>query len=164
MKPPMKNISSDDFQTPAFALSPLLPYLDKNKVIWECASGKGNLANALKFFGYKAVATDISEGKDFLSYEPDYYDIILTNPPYSLKNEFLARAYSLGKPFAFLLPLTFLETKFRQSLFKKYGIEILLLNKRINFETPSGKGSGAWFATAWFCWKLLPERIMFGEL
>ena len=164
MQPPMKNISSDDFQTPAFALSPLLPYLDKNKVIWECASGKGNLANALKFFGYKVVATDISEGKDFLSYEPDYYDIILTNPPYSLKNEFLARAYSFGKPFAFLLPLTFLETQSRQSLFKKYGIEILLLNKRINFETPSGKGSGAWFATAWFCWKLLPERIMFGEL
>ncbi len=164
MKPPMKNISSDDFQTPAFALSPLLPYLDKNKVIWECASGKGNLSNALKNLGYKVVATDISEGKDFLSYEPDYYDIILTNPPYSLKNKFLARAYSLGKPFAFLLPLTFLETQFRQSLFKKYGIEILLLNKRINFETPSGKGSGAWFATAWFCWKLLPERIMFGDL
>ena len=127
MQPPMKNISSDDFQTPAFALSPLLPYLDKNKVIWECASGNGNLANALKNLGYKVVATDISEGKDFLSYAPDYYDIILTNPPYSLKNEFLARAYSLGKSFALLLPLTFLETQFRQNLFKRYGIEILLL-------------------------------------
>ena len=164
MQPPMKNTYSDDFQTPAYALKPILPYLDKNKVIWECATGKGNLANALKNLGYKVIATDISEGKDFLNYEPDYYDIILTNPPYSLKNEFLARAYSLRKSFAFLLPLTFFETQFRQSLFKKYGIEILLLNKRINFETPSGKGSGAWFATAWFCWKLLPKPIMFGDL
>ena len=160
----MKKISSDDFQTPAFALKPLLPYLDKNKIIWECAAGRGNLTNALKNLGYKVVATDILEGKDFLNYKPDSYDIILTNPPYSLKNEFLARAYSFGKPFAFLLPLTFLETQSRQSLFKKYGIEILLLNKRINFETQAGKGSGAWFATAWFCWQLLPKPIMFSDL
>ena len=35
-------------------------------------------------------------------------------------------------------------------LFEKYGIEVLLLDKRINFETPDGNGNGSWFATAWF--------------
>ena len=77
-------------------------------------------------------------------------DIVITNPPFSLKQKFLERAYRLGKPFAFLLPLTTFETKKRQVLFKKYGLEVIFFDKRINFKTPSGKGSGSWFATAWF--------------
>ena len=56
----------------------------------------------------------------------------------------------MGKPFAFLLPLTTFETRKRQYLFQKYGLEVIFFDKRINFETPSGKGSGSWFATAWF--------------
>ena len=159
----MKARSSDDFQTLAYAIEPLLQFLGKDWVIWECVAGKGNLVGALKAHGYKVIATDISEGKDFLSYEPPEYNAIVTNPPYSLKNRFLQRAYSLGKPFAFLLPLTFLESQFRQNLFRQHGISLLLLDKRINFETPSGRGSGSWFATAWFCWKILPSDLVFSS-
>ena len=165
MQPPMKKNSLDDYQTPSSALDPLLPYLDKNKTIWECAAGKGYLVNKLKQEGFRVIATDILTGFDFLTKEPDLdFDIIVTNPPYSKKYEFLKRAYELGKPFALLLPLTILETEKRQALFKKYGIEILLLKKRINFITPSGSGSGSWFATAWFCWHLLPQQINFSEV
>jgi len=165
MQPPMRNNSPDDFQTPPSALDPLLPYLDKNKTIWECATGKGYLVNRLQQEGFKVIATDILTGFDFLTKEPDFdFDIIITNPPYSKKYEFVKRAYEIGKPFAFLLPLTFLETEKRQALFKRYGVEILLLKKRINFMTPSGSGSGSWFATAWFCWHLLPQQINFSEV
>lgn len=38
------------------------------------------------------------------------------------------------------------------------------LNK-YTFKSPSGKGSGAWFQTAWFCYKLnLPNQLNFVEL
>jgi len=150
MKPPLNIKYSDDFQTPATAIKPLLNYLKREWVIWEPAQGKGNLTRALISEGFKVIGSDILEGKDFLAWQPEYYDCIVTNPPYSLKNQFLERVYSLQKPFAFLLPLTTLETDRRQRLFKKYGLQIILLNKRINFETPSGSGSGSWFATAWF--------------
>jgi len=30
------------------------------------------------------------------------------------------------------------------------GLELILFDHRINFETPNGKGEGSWFATAWF--------------
>ena len=53
-----------------------------------------------------------------------------------------------------MLPLTILETAKRQYLFKTYGVEIILFDRRINFETPSGKGSGSWFASCWITWKL----------
>ena len=98
-----------------------------------------------------------------MRWKPDYFDCIVTNPPYSLRYEFIKRAYELGRPWAMLMPLTTLEGR-RQELFRRYGIELLLLNKRINFETPSGRGSGAWFPVAWFCWKLLPDKIIFGEI
>jgi hypothetical protein len=96
------------------------------------------------------IPTDITTGRDFLRWQPRTFDCIATNPPYSLKNEFFERAYTLGKPFAFLVPITSLESARRQRLFSRYGIELILFDRRINFETPDGRGSGAWFATAWF--------------
>lgn len=150
MKLPLKTKSSDDFQSPEYAIYPLMKFLKKEWLIWECACGKGNLVNSLNKEGYSTVGTDILEGKDFLNWKPDKFDCIITNPPYSLKQKFLKRCYELGKPFALLLPLTTFETAKRQELFKKYGLEVIMFDKRINFETPSKKGSGSWFATAWF--------------
>ena len=43
MRPPIRQGSPDDFQTPPYALDPLLPFLKRDWVVWECACGKGNL-------------------------------------------------------------------------------------------------------------------------
>lgn len=150
MQPPMRTGNSNDFQTPLCALKPLLPFLKKEWIIWECAKGKGNLETFLRERGWKVTGSDIISGQDFLNWQPENFDCIITNPPYSIKQQFLQRCYELGKPFALLLPLTTFETKKRQELFKKYGLEVVFFDKRINFETPTGKGSGSWFATAWF--------------
>ena len=152
MKPPLKQGSPNDFQTPPEALQPLFPYLKKEWTIWECAAGNGNLVNHLRENGYNVIGTDILDGHDFLTWKPEKFDCIITNPPYSLKEKFLERCYELQKPFALLLPLTTFETQKRQNLFKKYGVEVIFFPKRINFETPDGTGSGSWFAVAWFTW------------
>jgi hypothetical protein len=159
---PLKKTYSDDFQTPSEALDYLLPYLRRDWIIWECAMGKGNLVKALREKGFTVIGTDILQGYDFLKWTPERFDCIVTNPPYSLKNEFLERCYELRKPFALLLPLTTLETRRRQRLFKEYGVEIIVLPRRINFETPSGKGSGSWFAVAWFTnWLNIGMQLVF---
>ena len=162
---PLKTGSPDDFQTPVEALDILLPYLTGFSHIWECAAGKGNLAGSLKREGYEVTSTD--KDWDFLSAKgnPADADVIVTNPPYSIKNEFLERAYERCLPFAFLLPLSTLESKRRQRLFARYGIEIVLPAQRYHFETPtgrSGKSSSSWFATAWFCHGIpMPRQLMF---
>ena len=164
MKPPLRSNSSNDFQTPVEALNPLLPYLKKDHLIWECACGKGNLVKALNGKGFSTVGTDILTGDDFLKWQPEKFDCIITNPPYSIKQQFLERCYELKKPFALLLPLTTFETKKRQELFKKHGVEIIFFPKRLNFETPSGKGSGSWFATAWFTnWLGIGKELNFSQ-
>lgn len=158
-----KTVGADDYQTPVEALLPLCLYLPNDWTVWECAAGNGNLVRGLQEHGYKVIATDILSGQNFLMWEPaESWDCMITNPPYSLKQQFLERAYLLGKPFAFLLPLTTFETPKRQVLFKDYGLEVIFLPKRINFETPNGKGSGAWFAVAWFTWGLnIGKQLVF---
>lgn len=169
-QPPMRQGSPDDFQTPKEALDILIPYLNKDWKIWECASGKGNLVNALEQKGFDVLATDIIHGFDFVNHalaedRKFKIDCIITNPPFSLKTEFIKRCFELNKPFALLLPLTTLESEKRQVFFRKHKIQLIIPNKRYNFETPSGKGSGSWFATAWFCYKMnLPNDLNFVEV
>jgi hypothetical protein len=135
----MKQGSPNDFQTPPEALNPLIPYLNKDWTIWECANGKGNLSRELIKNGFDVVSTDILYDFDFLTQKAEQFDCIITNPPFSLKQQFLERCYQLGTPFALLLPLAGLETIKRQNLFKKYGLQVIFFDKRIKLSVPCFK-------------------------
>jgi len=106
------------------------------------------MVGVLEEYGYEVIASHIENGQDFLKYEPTQYDIIITNPPYSIKDKFLKRAFELKKPFMFLLPITALEGKERGEMFKDNGIQLIIPNKRFNFKPE--KKSGSWFQTSWF--------------
>lgn len=169
MRPVSQNEAAnyDSCQTPAYALDPLLPYLDKNLTVWEAACGEGLLVDALYDSDFLAVVdTDILTGKNFFEFEPDQWDILITNPPFSAKFKWLERAYLLGKPFALLLPVETLGAVTAQRLMQQYGFEIMFLDSRVNFKMPNAgwDGAGAQFAVFWLCWKLLPEKVMFGEI
>ena len=69
--------------------------------IWECACGNGNLVDVLNKNGFKVIASDLKDrgygmtGIDFLHTTESYGNIILTNPPYSLANEFILHALDI---------------------------------------------------------------------
>ena len=159
----------DDIYTPSYAIKPLLKYIPKGITIWECCDfGKSEITRLLKEHGCEVISTDKEE--NFFEYIPDkHFDMIITNPPYSLKDDFIAKCYEWGKPFALLLPITSLEGKFRGSLFRKYGIEVMVFDGRVQFmenmvENYGKKKSGNWFNTSWFCWNVLPKQLIFEEL
>jgi hypothetical protein len=160
--PPQKKGQSDHFQTPPLALAPLLPYLQPGWTIWEPSCGQGSIVCTLREKGYRVQGTDLLTGDDFLTWEgPHGYDAIVTNPPYSIKNDFLARCYALEKPFALLMPYRALETPFRQSLYRQHGVEVIFMDQRIEF---LGK-KGVWFPTAWFTWGLhIGQGLTFAQL
>lgn len=150
------NIQSDECYTPEEALIPLLKYLDKTKTYYDCTSGvSSNIVNFLINNGFICLS---SEGRDFLLDDiPSEVDIILTNPPYSKKDKFIERCYKLGKPFGLLLPVSAIQGQKRGVMFSENGVELLVLNKRIDF---TGKGSPH-FGVAWFCNKILNEKLIF---
>jgi hypothetical protein len=158
----------DACQTPAYAIDPLLPYLSRDWTIWEPAAGENNLVEALYDTGYntdQVVVSDILEGQNFFEFAPKYWDCLITNPPYSIKYQWLERCYQLGKPFALLVPVEILGAKTAQILLKQYGFEMMLLNKRVDFKMPNkGWDSSAQFPVLWLCWQILPNKVMFGEI
>lgn len=156
----------DELYTPDEGVYPIIPYLKNRgfKTIWECTDfGGSNITKILKQEGFNVVTSHIKEDKSFFDYEPSDYDCIVTNPPYSIKDDFLERAYSLNKPFALLLPITSLEGIRRGKMYVKYGVEVLVLDKRLNFMKKEGKKSN-WFNTSWFCNDVLPESLLFFQI
>ena len=150
------NIHSDECYTPFEAIEPILEYLNKSKVYYECSSWiSSNIIDYLRDNWYNIIS---SWDRDFLEDDiPEWIDIILTNPPYSKKDKFIERCYELGYPFALLLPVSSIQWKKRGELFSKYWIEIGVLNKRIDF---TNKWSPH-FWVAWFCKNILPSKLLF---
>jgi len=156
----------DNCFTPYYAVEPLLEFIPKHYKIW-CPFDEPWSAfyQVFKANGYKVEWGSITEGKDFFDYFPPC-DIIVSNPPYSKKDDIIERLYALNKPFAMLLPVASLQSKRRYEQFKK-GLEILAFDKRVEFFTDGNfekqKGQ-CHFASAYFCRDVLPEKLMFREL
>ncbi len=142
----------DELYTPYEALRYLLPFLPEGR-IWESAPGTGNIVGMLEHEGHEVVW----ENRDYFEWEPDEWDYMVTNPPFSLKARWLERANLLSKPYAILLPVTSLGARnVQQQLMSE--AEILFLPRRIDF---TGKNA-PWFAVAWFTKGLsLPEQLVF---
>jgi len=162
------NKDSDECYTPYYAVYPIIKYIPKNKVIW-CPFDKIDSEYVKEFrrLGYKVINSHIKEGKDFFEYEPKYYDIIISNPPFSLADKIIERLYKLNKPFAVLMPLKYLQAKGRGKLFIKYGIQILSFDKRVGYYTNgdmSKTKEGNYQASVYFCYQFLPHDLIVEEL
>lgn len=159
--------SNTELYTPYYAVLPLLKYIPKDKIIW-CPFDQywSAFYNVFVNNGYTVIRSSIQEGQDFFLYEPPYYDIIISNPPFDIKDQILARLYQLGKPFAMLLPLNSLQGKTRYELFTN-GIQLLSFDDRIAYHNPYNMVSvtkGTPFASAYFCRNLLPNDLIVEQL
>jgi len=156
----------DRCQTPPYALDPLIPFLLHDARIWESCEGEGYIKKELSQRGYDVIGSDLLHGQDYFKYQPDTWSLQVTNPPYSIKYDWLARAYQLGKPFALLMPIDVLGSARAQRMFKNKGIEIILLDKRIGFKMPQqGWGGSPHFNTAWYTWGLeIGAPLSYGKI
>lgn len=121
---------ADLYPTPVDGTESLIPALKAMKRpdgtpikrIWEPACGDGRLARVLEWHGFEVIATDLREypgfgvgGLDFLNDDPlekwgwdvGEIDAIVTNPPFSLAEEFIRRSLSITPNVAMLLKQTY---------------------------------------------------------
>jgi len=131
------------------------------------ASNRSAYYNSFKENGYKTIRSSIQEGQDFFTYEPEDYDIIVSNPPFNIKDKILKRLDELGKPFAILLPMNSLQGDKRYQYCFKNGIQMLAFDKRIGFHKIDKMYTtieGTPFASAYFCRNILPKDLIVEEL
>lgn len=156
---------NDEFYTPRYAIEPLLEFVPKDKVIWcPFDTERSLIVRTLREQGWVVVATHLEDGFDFFD-APLMGDVIVSNPPYSLKNDVFARLFDLGVPFAMLVGIVGLfESEKRFSMFAANPFEMLYLNKRISYfksyddEKPALNPP---FSSAWVCSKMLPASNVF---
>lgn len=174
-----QSLPIDRCYTPAYALDPLIRFLPRSWKIWEPAAGQGHIVRELRRTGYTVVATElalmdptervcgqeIGYGLDFFTSVAQSFSAIVTNPPYSIKPQWIRRCYELGAPFALLVPVETIGTGEVQRMMAEYGAELLLLDKRVNFYMPNkGDAGSAQFPVLWFCWRILPAPIVYGRI
>lgn len=156
-----------EMYTPYYGVKPIMKYIPKEKKIWTPFDLEWSaFYRSFVERGHVVVRSHIDEGKDFFTYEPDKYDVIVSNPPFSIKDKILQRLYELNKPFAILLPLNSLQGKSRYKYFKQ-GIQILSFDQRIGYHNQSHMDApieGSPFATAYFCKDILPKDLIVEEL
>jgi hypothetical protein len=133
-----ERVDRDLYPTPAWAVEALAEHVDiTGKVIWECATGTGQMAEALKAAGAARVyCTDIVRRDypldglfDFTSAGKPRnlpsIDLIVTNPTYGQGNRLAVKFIESGLrritnrgTLALLLPIDFDSAKTRSHLFR----------------------------------------------
>ena len=158
---------NDFYETNPKAVELLLQAEQFSENIWECACGRGAISKVLIDHGYNVCSTDLVDrgygetGIDFLE-APGWFDgDIITNPPYSLAEEFVVQANNILPQFskaAFFLRLSFLESKKRKPFFEKYPPKrVYVITGRIGCAKNgdwSKANSRSAVAYAWFVWKV----------
>lgn len=131
------NRKDNELYTPFYAVDQISKYLPKDKIIWCPFDEEWSAFYVhLKELGYKVIRSSLSDGQDFFKYEPDKWDIVVSNPPFSLKDKVLECLYSFQKPFAILLPLNSLQGKTRYKYFSGGGVQLLSFDARICYHDP----------------------------
>lgn len=155
--------NNDECMTPAYAVQALLPFLPKDKIIWcPFDTENSNFVKVLTANDYQIEYSHIANGQDFYSYQPERWDIMASNPPFTGKRHIFERALSLGKPFALLMSLTWLNDSAPKDLFKDKELQLLMFRDRIKYLKPDGTliDNKITFASAYFCHGILPKQIL----
>ena len=163
------NKESDEVYTPREAVIPILKYLPpiSSTTIWcPFDTDDSEYVKVLKEAGYKVINSHIYYGQNFFFYEPEeYYDIIISNPPFSIKDDILKRLFELKKPYMILLPIPALQGQKRFKYIK--DCQALIFDKRINYfknkETKEIQ-KGVSFGSFYLCKNILPKDLIFEEL
>jgi hypothetical protein len=155
---------ADLYETPEVATRALLRVESLPRRIWEPATGRGAISRVLRDAGHEVVEQDlvdygvpgIKTGIDFLMERQAPADCIVTNPPYKLANEFVARALDLVPTVIMLLRLAFLESEGRTNILEDRGLHRIhvfrLRLPMMHRDGWEGRKSNSGMAFAWFRW------------
>lgn len=155
---------SDERYTPAYAVMPLLEFLEpfRGQTIW-CPFDKeeSEFVKVLTKYDYDIVYSHIDNGQDFYTYQPEHFDLIVSNPPFSNKRRIFERVNSFNKPYCLLMTLAWLNDTAPKILWKDKDLQLLMFDERVRFK---GMGSQPTFSSAYYCYNFLPKQIIMRSL
>ena len=154
--------NNDECNTPHYGVTPILKYIPKDAIVWcPFDTEESEFVKQIP----NNVYSHINTGQDFFTYEPDKWDVIVSNPPFTDKRKFFERALSFNKPFALIMTNAWLNDSAPKQLFKDKDLQLLMFDKRMKFNSPDGRPNDKiTFSSSYYCWNLLPKQIIMEEL
>jgi hypothetical protein len=134
-------------------------YIPKDKVVWEAFSNG-------QFEGVEYLTSICQEVKcntgDF--FQNNYGEVIITNPPFSIKRKVLQRLKELNKPFICILPTLSLQTKYMKDIFGDELQVIFPTKKMFFYKWINGEKvtyNKLSYYCCYICWKMeLPQDMI----
>jgi hypothetical protein len=152
-------LDQDKYYTPIWCVEKLISkiHITEIKSFLEPCKGDGRILTY--------IPTDItrdwcelSDDKDYLTFIPSMeYDLIITNPPFSLSIEFLTKSLKEAKTVCYLQRLNWLGSKTRKDFWNTNTPDkLFILSQRPQFMKEMGLKSGSDSTEyAWFIWDKL---------
>lgn len=157
--------SNDECYTPAYGVTPILKYIPEGAKVWCPFDTKDSEFVKQISKQNEVVYSHLSYGQDFYEYEPDSWDVIVSNPPFTNKRHIFERALSFEKPFALVMTNTWLNDSAPKQLFQTKELQLLMFDKRMRFIMANGEDNKKiTFSSSYYCWNFLPKQIIMREL
>jgi len=163
----------DEQYTPRYGIEILIPYIQhlKDKVFWLPFDKKDSqFVEVLKENGFNAIYSHIDNGQDFLEYEPEEWDVLISNPPYKEKRKYWERALDLKKPFALLLPLNILSDSVinvtMRERERERDFQLLIPSRRMRFynNLTGETGNQPTFKASYFGVNFFQDQIILADM
>lgn len=168
-------IGDDETYTFEYSVEPIVKYIKQYRdkqyfvcyrdlVVWAPFDKKDSAF--VKMIGeiplVTVVFSHIDNGQDFFEYEPESWDIIVSNPPFKNKRKFFERALDLGKPFALIMTLTIFNDKYPIWSFyeREMQVQLLKFDKRMEFEQKGEVKRKITFQSGYICYNFLPRDFI----
>lgn len=145
------------YPTPPIAVEALLKVERFGGLVWEPACGDGRICDVLLNYGFEVLATDLVDrgygeaNHDFLT-SPYSAPNIITNPPFSLAQEFIEQALAkTTRKVAILGKIAILEGIKRKTMYEKSPLKtVYVFSKRLTMTRNGEKMKNSGMIA--FCW------------
>lgn len=162
----IKKSNTDEWYTPKENVEPIVPYLHRRgykKILCPFDTSESEFVKVLNKEGFNVTYSHIKTGTDFFGIDNlNEYDAVVSNPPFSKRQEILERLFESGVPFAMILNFNGLfDSKKRWELFKNNEFELIVPLGRMRFFNDKGIGNNPNFQSIYVCKGMTDKQIDF---
>ena len=147
--------NDDQYNTTAEIWKSIADYIPQDKIIWEAFMLNNTSSKSIEIL--KEMGHDVEGSTQIDFFVENNGDIIVSNPPYSMKKKIFTRLALLDKPFILVLPISTITKQFVKVL-ERDKLQMIIPSNRMQFEKAGVELSRCWFDTCFLCYKINLEK------